>query len=520
MTDGGWSWPGTQGVDLGGPAPGQGVGPGAGTYPTSVPPPAPPPSIPPPPEGHGGSGGSGAGGGAPGWVWAVAAVLFVALVAGVTWFLVDGRRGGDEVTVHLEPRAEPGPNAFTSSFATVDDGTVRGFTTVGSSDPAGAGSGGGRFALTQVPGDRSGLYGSVAGGEACDREGLAAALVADPGVAAAFAGALGISVADVAPVVHGLAPVVLGRDTAVTNHRYRDGRAEPFQAVLQAGTAVLVDALGVPRVRCACGNPLGLPRVEGRTVVLEGERWPEFSETRISSVVASVAPQPMVEAVDVETGQMVEVPVDDVLDPPPVTRDPGETSSTTGSTVVDEGSTATTEPSAPVIVGDGDGIGGTAFGSGADALVDELTGAFGPPDDDSGYETAPCETGDDSRTVRWGALSVFIARAPGDEPRLDGWLVVLVSEELPDGEPPDGEPPEEVAPDEAAPEGFEVGGEVGQASTWGDLAALGVEWTASYGGAWQYGGFVGEVDHTDDIEPPVETPIIAVGGGVTGLLGC
>ena len=53
-----------------------------------------------------------------------------------------------------------------------------------------------------------------------------------------------------------LHPVTLTRDTQVTNHSFVNGRASPFQAILQAGTAVLVDKYGRPRVRCRCGNPL------------------------------------------------------------------------------------------------------------------------------------------------------------------------------------------------------------------------------------------------------------------------
>jgi hypothetical protein len=40
--------------------------------------------------------------------------------------------------------------------------------------------------------------------------------------------------------------VILQRDTRVTNHGFRNGRATPTQSILQAGTAVLVDEYGVP----------------------------------------------------------------------------------------------------------------------------------------------------------------------------------------------------------------------------------------------------------------------------------
>ena len=42
----------------------------------------------------------------------------------------------------------------------------------------------------------------------------------------------------------------------MTNHSFVGGRAVGYQAILQAGTAVLVDSSGRPVVRCRCGNPL------------------------------------------------------------------------------------------------------------------------------------------------------------------------------------------------------------------------------------------------------------------------
>ena len=47
-------------------------------------------------------------------------------------------------------------------------------------------------------------------------------------------------------------------------------------SVLQAGTAVLVDTFGVPRVRCSCGNPLA-PAIElAAGVTVRGTPWPGF----------------------------------------------------------------------------------------------------------------------------------------------------------------------------------------------------------------------------------------------------
>ena len=77
----------------------------------------------------------------------------------------------------------------------------------------------------------------------------------------AWAEVLGIppNIRAVARYIRKLKPVTLTRDTQVTNHSFEGGRAVAFQAILQAGTAVLVDKYGEPVVRCRCGNPLTTP---------------------------------------------------------------------------------------------------------------------------------------------------------------------------------------------------------------------------------------------------------------------
>jgi hypothetical protein len=77
--------------------------------------------------------------------------------------------------------------------------------------------------------------------------------------------------------IDSLTPVLLRSDTRVTNHGFRDGWATPYQAVLQAGTAVLVDNTGVPRARCACGNPLTPPQAVPTTPTYQGTPWPGFT---------------------------------------------------------------------------------------------------------------------------------------------------------------------------------------------------------------------------------------------------
>jgi hypothetical protein len=75
--------------------------------------------------------------------------------------------------------------------------------------------------------------------------------------------------------------VVLRADTRVTDHGFRAGRATGHQSVLQAGTAVLVDDRGVPRVRCAGGNPLTPPVAMRGNPGTRGSPWPGYRPTEV-----------------------------------------------------------------------------------------------------------------------------------------------------------------------------------------------------------------------------------------------
>jgi hypothetical protein len=116
-------------------------------------------------------------------------------------------------------------------------------------------------------GNREGLYGRTGDGVSCDVEKLIAYLEnpAHADQAVAWAGAAHIRRADIRAYFLGLTPVRLRFDTKVTNYDYRDGHADGYQAVLQAGTSVLVDKRGVPRAKCNCGNPLMEPSGSGST---------------------------------------------------------------------------------------------------------------------------------------------------------------------------------------------------------------------------------------------------------------
>ncbi|QGZ52006.1 hypothetical protein GPZ77_29840 [Streptomyces sp. QHH-9511] len=202
---------------------------------------------------------------------ALAALAAALLVAGCS--SDDG--GGDGGTtaasqeVFLQPVAAQGPDPFTESTAKAG------------APPATPPSGTATAATNhEVTGSTPGLYGGTHSATSCDVERQVALLTADAPKARAFAEGAGIPEADLADWLRGLTPVVLRADTRVTNHGYSGGRATAYQSVLQAGTAVLVDRYGAPRVRCACGNPLRSPSA-GRGAAQSGKPWSGYHPDRV-----------------------------------------------------------------------------------------------------------------------------------------------------------------------------------------------------------------------------------------------
>jgi hypothetical protein len=100
-----------------------------------------------------------------------------------------------------------------------------------------------------------GTYGGP-GGNVCDIEGMKAFFAANPDRAAEWARIQGIGFAEIGAFLDSLTPVFLAQNVKLTMFGYRNGQAYGYEAVLEAGTAVLIDDEGMPRARCACGNPL------------------------------------------------------------------------------------------------------------------------------------------------------------------------------------------------------------------------------------------------------------------------
>ncbi|MFE4627461.1 DUF6777 domain-containing protein [Streptomyces mirabilis] len=264
------------------------------TPPPSVPPSGPPtgpPTGPPSgPPGGGGSGGRGPGGrpghgGGPDHPWWKSAprmaLITGVVVAGVVLGVVLARSGGTFGTasggeLFLQAANRPGPDPFTESTAR-DSSTTPVTPAANAPESANVTRG--------VSGSTPGLYGGAHNTASCDVEKQVKALQAEPAKNKAFASVEGVQPSAVPAYLRSLTPVQLRMDTRVTNHGYRGGAATDYQAVLQTGTAVLVDGHGVPRVRCACGNPL-TPAVAQRTVPRRtGDTWASYRSQNVVVVL-------------------------------------------------------------------------------------------------------------------------------------------------------------------------------------------------------------------------------------------
>ncbi|MFD9356890.1 DUF6777 domain-containing protein [Streptomyces sp. NPDC060031] len=172
--------------------------------------------------------------------------------------------------LHLQPVAAAGPDPFTPSSATRESAPVQ------PPLPNATGQG-----IRTVNAATPGLYGGTHRLGSCDVEQQVRALTDDDAKARAFAEASNVEQGKIPDFLRGLTPVVLRADTRVTNHGFSGGRANSFQSVLQAGTAVLVDGHGMPRVRCACGNPLLAPRAAKGSPVQKGDTWSGYHPNQV-----------------------------------------------------------------------------------------------------------------------------------------------------------------------------------------------------------------------------------------------
>ncbi|MEY2476551.1 MAG: hypothetical protein QOG87_1866 [Actinomycetota bacterium] len=233
----------------------------------------------------------------------------VLAVAAVAYAVGSGKSDNDAAgsggEIFLESASSTGAaEPFTASVAAPTPSP-----TVPTSAPPTTSGGGGTKALPAVKGGAPGLYGGTRNLTSCDPEKLVNYLEANPALGRAWASVERIQVSEIRSYVATLTPVLLRTDTRVTNNGFRNGRATPHQSVLQAGTAVLVDQYGVPRVRCYCGNPLLPPIATRRTPTYTGTRWPGFQPSNTTVIVQNTTIINNFVVLNVVDGQLFERPV-------------------------------------------------------------------------------------------------------------------------------------------------------------------------------------------------------------------
>nr|WP_246111690.1 DUF6777 domain-containing protein [Streptomyces hawaiiensis] len=196
----------------------------------------------------------------------------------------DGGTSTSSGEVFLQPAADTGPDEFTES-------TVEEKSSASPVAPSGATESAPQNAVRGVKGDAPGLYGGTRKVASCDVEKQVKYFEDAPDKQRAFASVARIQPSQVPAYLRSLTPVQLRMDTRVTNHGYKDGAPTSYQAVLQAGTAVLVDDRGVPKVRCACGNPLSPPVAQQNAPKTTGDAWPGYKSSNV--VMVTPAPEPV-----------------------------------------------------------------------------------------------------------------------------------------------------------------------------------------------------------------------------------
>lgn len=215
----------------------------------------------------------------------VAGLITLLLVGGGIglglWLSGGGSKNPNEV--FLQPTSQNLPNTPPFTPPAGHDASLAStpLTTTSPATPKGG--------IVSFSGNAVGLYGGTLNVATCNPQQLITYLTSNASLAAAWAGAEGISPSQIPTYIHQLTPMILRYDTRLTNHGYINGVANPIPEILQAGNAVLVDRYGVPRARCYCGNPL-TPAVALTSPTYVGAPWVGFSP----STVAVIQPSPTI----------------------------------------------------------------------------------------------------------------------------------------------------------------------------------------------------------------------------------
>lgn len=224
--------------------------------------------------------------------------MVVAVAVIFAFSFLGGTKGGGEI--FLQNASAAGPDPFTPSTAGESGTAVTPTITPNESSAPGG--------TLKVSGAHPGLYSGKQNESACDVEKQITYLTKDPARTAAFADTLKVEPQDLPSHLRALTPVQLNWDTRVTSHGFKDGKATDYQAILQAGTPVMVDDHGVPVVRCTCGNPLSSPDAVNGTPTYSGRQWDTFRAAGLVAVVPSDKPMKTLTLYDQDSKRWFERP--------------------------------------------------------------------------------------------------------------------------------------------------------------------------------------------------------------------
>ncbi|CAM4307448.1 hypothetical protein MB901379_00099 [Mycobacterium basiliense] len=220
----------------------------------------------------------------------------------------DGKSPAAGGELWLTAADDPGPDPFMPSVASPQSGKPLPGPNL---TPQGNGT---DVVAQQQPGDKAGLYGGSLNNSSCDREKMISFLKTHDAEARAFVAALNsdvslrwskgtsVSVDQIEPYIRELTPAFLRVDTRVTLYGFDGTNPVPLQSILQAGTAILLDIYGVPRVRGAGGNPLTAPVALDVRPTVRGTAWAGYNPGVIVVVQPAKAVITVFVLFDVYTG--------------------------------------------------------------------------------------------------------------------------------------------------------------------------------------------------------------------------
>ena len=179
-------------------------------------------------------------------ILAVIAALIGGAVGISTSFLGSDDNVAEATSLYIAPVTAIGPDAFSPSFATGQLPSDYVFELESGQISSSSES------LYIQP---RGTYGGP-GSNVCDVDGMKDFFRSHPDRAAAWARIQGIEVGEIDAFLDSLNTAFLAQNVKLTMYGFKNGQEYGYEAIIKAGTAVLVDDEGLPRARCACGNPL------------------------------------------------------------------------------------------------------------------------------------------------------------------------------------------------------------------------------------------------------------------------